>query len=51
MDIQLFILVIIGILAALYTLNKFRKQLISSEKSTKCSKCPAVDEIKKNDFK
>ena len=51
MDIQFIILVIIGIAAALYTLNKFRKQFDTSDESAKCSKCPAVDENKKNGSK
>jgi len=48
MDIQFIILVIIGIVAVLYTLSIFRKQFDSSDESAKCSKCPAVDVTKKN---
>ena len=48
MDIQFIILVIIGIVAVLYTLNIFRKQFDSSDESAKCSKCPAIDVTKKN---
>ena len=51
MDIQFIILVIIGIAAALYTLNKFRKQFDTSDESAKCSKCPVVDKNKKNGSK
>ncbi|MBT5078110.1 MAG: hypothetical protein HOM61_04300 [Candidatus Marinimicrobia bacterium] len=51
MDVQFIILVIIGIVAALFTINKFRKQFDTSEEAEKCSKCPAVDEIKKNGSK
>jgi hypothetical protein len=47
MDIQFIILVVIGILAALYTLNKFKKQFDSTDESSNCSKCPVVDEHKK----
>ena len=51
MDMQFIILVIIGMAASLYTLNKFRKQFDTSDESAKCSKCPAVDENKKNGSK
>jgi len=48
MDAQFIILVIVGILAVFYAVNQFRNQFSSSDKSGKCSKCPAVDETKKN---
>ena len=51
MEMQFIILVIIGMLAVLYTLRQFKKQFNSSDKSAKCSKCPAVDENKKNGSK
>jgi hypothetical protein len=51
MDIQFIILVTIGIVAVLYTLNKFKKQFDSSDESAKCSKCPSVDATKKNGSK
>ena len=51
MEIQFIILVIIGMVAVLYTLCQFKKQFNSSDKSGKCSKCPAVDENKKNGSK
>ena len=51
MEIQFIILVIIGMLAALYTFRQFKKQFNSSDESVKCSKCPAVDENKKNGSK
>ena len=51
MEIQFIILVIIGMVAVLYTLRQFKKQFNSSDESAKCSKCPAVDENKKNGSK
>ena len=51
MEIQFVILVIIGIGSVLYALRQFKKQFNSSDKSGKCSKCPAVDENKKNGSK
>ena len=51
MEIQFIILVIIGGAAVLYTLRQFKKQFNSSDESVKCSKCPAVDENKKNGSK
>ncbi|MBC8311324.1 MAG: hypothetical protein H8E72_03395 [Candidatus Marinimicrobia bacterium] len=51
MDVQFIILVIIGIMATLYALNKFRKQFSTSDEAATCSKCPTVDGIKKNGSK
>ena len=51
MDMQFIFLVIIGIAASLYTFNKFRNQFDTSDESAKCSKCPAIDENKKNGSK
>ena len=51
MEIQFVILVIIGIGSVLYALRQFKKQFNSSDESAKCSKCPAVDENKKNGSK
>ena len=48
MDAQFIILIIVGILAVFYTASQFKKQFSSSDKLEKCSKCPAVDETKKN---
>ena len=51
MEIQFIILVIIGMLAVSYTLRKLKKQFNSSDSSVKCSKCPVVNENKKNGSK
>ena len=51
MEIQFIILVIIGIVAVLFALRQLKKQFIPSDESGKCSKCPAVDENKKNGSK
>jgi hypothetical protein len=50
MEIQFIILVIIGLLAAFYTFCQLKKQFNSSDKSEKCSKCPAVNQNEKNGY-
>ena len=51
MDVQLFLAIIIGVLAFLYLFKMFKKQFTQIEKDPKCDNCPIPDEQFKNDKK
>ena len=51
MDVQLFLAIIIGVLAFLYLFNKFRRQFTQIEKDPKCEDCPVPNEKLINDKK
>ena len=51
MDVQLFLAIIIGVLAILYLFNRFKRQFTQIEKDPKCEDCPVPDEQLKSNKK
>ena len=51
MDMQLLVGIIIGVMAFIYLIKRFKKQLTQIEKDPKCDDCPVPNNHLKNDKK